>query len=773
MKKLFIFLANLFAINALVFACDTTQINKNAWSIVYISSEELTGEGANNGHGFHCFDGDSTTFWHSQWQNVEAAYPHEIQLDLGDTFAINGFSLLTRASTNNGRINDFLFYVTNDTNDWGTPQAAGQLDYPNAQSSEQQTAYVFFGTVAGRYIRLVANSSVAGDVYAMIAELDVYQDTVCPPTGQNNQVIQVTPIPRQFSTNPPFVLEAVVSSGLPLQYEVVNGPATISDSLVTLTGEGGDVIIRISQVGDSNYYPVAIELIFNVTNLQDFYPIVRSKLTDSYPVQMPRLMPYLIHTNVTIDEADSLSITSVRYQVDGMDTAAVNVHGDYQLWWTPDAFGTHTVSVVATASNGNTYTEDITIEVTDAIEDRAVQTLEDAVIDMGTIGSQWYYGSYELPQSVAAYDSIAAFFDVTCPNVAGGCDDWDRIAWVQIKDPTGKWVELFRYITPYGVACDHYIDVTNYESLLQGKIDFRVYIETWGTGGWQMDLILNYFAGEPEYPYSLMEEMWQGTYNFGDPANLQPMDTVTFGLPHGVQKATLRLVTTGHGWGENNTGNAAEFYHAIHHLNVNGEEAFTQDLWQNCNPNPDGCTGQHGTWQYNRAGWCPGLIARPFIYDLTPYLWQTPFNLQYIFQTSYQDNCHPNNPNCVSGVTCTDCNASYNPHYRISCYAIRYSSLPLVVGVDNYVPKQNQSIDFEVYPNPSSGKFRLNFPNETNQKLVCTVIAINGQTLRTYFFDNSQEAADRLLDVSSLSKGVYFVQIYTEKGMNAKKIVLQ
>ncbi|MDD4395794.1 MAG: discoidin domain-containing protein, partial [Bacteroidales bacterium] len=242
MKKLFIFLANLFAINVLVFACDTTQINKNAWSIVYISSEELTGEGANNGHGFHCFDGDSTTFWHSQWQNVEAAYPHEIQLDLGDTFAINGFSLLTRASTNDGRINDFLFYVTNDTNDWGTPQAAGQLDYPNVQSSEQQTAYVFFGTVAGRYVRLVANSSVAGDVYAMIAELDVYQDTVCPPTGQNNQVIQLTPIPRQFSTNPPFVLEVVVSSGLPLQYEVVNGPATISDSLVTLTGEGGDVI---------------------------------------------------------------------------------------------------------------------------------------------------------------------------------------------------------------------------------------------------------------------------------------------------------------------------------------------------------------------------------------------------------------------------------------------------------------------------------------------------------------------------------------------------
>lgn len=99
-------------------------------------------------------------------------------------------------------------------------------------------------------------------------------------------------------------------------------------------------------------------------------------------------------------------------------------------------------------------------------------------------------------------------------------------------------------------------------------------------------------------------------------------------------------------------------------------QSFPQDLWTTCNPNPDGCQPQSGTWTYSRAGWCPGSISAPYNYDLTPLLTSDGFDLSYIFQTNYQDNCHPNNPNCVSGVTCPDCNDGYNPYYRVSSYAI-------------------------------------------------------------------------------------------------------
>ena len=48
------------------------------------------------------------------------------------------------------------------------------------------------------------------------------------------------------------------------------------------------------------------------------------------------------------------------------------------------------------------------------------------------------------------------------------------------------------------------------------------------------------------------------------------METVDIAVADNVEAAKLRLTTTGHGWGNNNTGNAAEFYYATHNLAVNG-----------------------------------------------------------------------------------------------------------------------------------------------------------------------------------------------------------
>lgn len=127
----------------------------------------------------------------------------------------------------------------------------------------------------------------------------------------------------------------------------------------------------------------------------------------------------------------------------------------------------------------------------------------------------------------------------------------------------------------------------------------------------------------------------------------------------------------------------------------------------------------------------------------------------------------------MSGVTCTNCNESYNPHCRISGYAIYYSKNPFIASISNHEQKAEENLDFQLYPNPNTGKFRLNFSKEINNEIVCTVIGVNGQTLRTYFFDSSIEAEEQLFDISSLSKGIYFLKCYTEKGINAKKIELK
>lgn len=776
MKKEFLFLINILIINIYAWSCDTTKIDRTNWQIIYVDSEELTGEGADNGHAIHCLDGDSTTFWHTQWQNTVHHYPHEIWIDLGETHNINGFSCLTRGNnTRNGRINQFEFYITSDTTDWGAPQSMGYLVYPQPNSGVQQTAEVYFGAVEGRYVRLVGLSSVAGDNYTMIAELNVYEDTACAPTGMQNQVIYTTPIERQLSTNPPIVVSASASSGLPLQYFIIDGPATVSDSIVTLTGEGGIVTVGISQEGDSAFYPAETTLSFEVINLNDYSPEIRPNITAMYPLEMPRLMPYLLHTTTSIAESQYLTVDAVTYSIGGEDFAGVKEGNDFAFWWTPNAYGTVPVTITSTASNGNTTSETILVEVTDQIADQTVTTLDSAIIDYGNLGIRTYTGTYTLPQFAAAYNQITANLYVTCPPLSGGCDDWDRLAYVQVKDPSGKWVEILRYITPYGKACSHSVDVTDFASLLQGDVDIRMFIDTWGTGGWQIRLDFEYTAGEPEYDYTDVEELWQGSYNFGDPANLQPLDTVTVGIFHEAREAHIRLTTTGHGWGDNNTGNAAEFYHAVHHLQINGEDAFEQDLWTDCYPNPDGCNNQSGTYKYDRAGWCPGSISRPYIYDVTPYLWQTPFQLSYIFQPSYMDECHPHNPDCVTGVTCSDCNAGSNPFYRVSCYLIRSTNTPRVLGNDDYktpLITENEYV-FTAYPNPCTQKFRLNFNTEINERLVCTLVNAGGESIRTYFFNSSREAEQYLFDVSFLSKGIYFLNVYTKYQSGVQKIIVQ
>ncbi|WP_159456159.1 MBG domain-containing protein [Chitinophaga eiseniae] len=56
----------------------------------------------------------------------------------------------------------------------------------------------------------------------------------------------------------PFMLSAISSSGLPVTYAVVSGPATINGNTVTITGSGA-VTIAANQAGNSNYQPAAEE----------------------------------------------------------------------------------------------------------------------------------------------------------------------------------------------------------------------------------------------------------------------------------------------------------------------------------------------------------------------------------------------------------------------------------------------------------------------------------------------------------------------------------
>jgi RHS repeat-associated protein len=70
-----------------------------------------------------------------------------------------------------------------------------------------------------------------------------------------SQTITFGAIPSKATNDAPFALAATASSGLPVSFAVVSGPATVIGNTVTLTGSVGTVTIRASQAGSANYSP--------------------------------------------------------------------------------------------------------------------------------------------------------------------------------------------------------------------------------------------------------------------------------------------------------------------------------------------------------------------------------------------------------------------------------------------------------------------------------------------------------------------------------------
>jgi hypothetical protein len=308
-------------------------------------------------------------------------------------------------------------------------------------------------------------------------------------------------------------------------------------------------------------------------------------------------------------------------------------------------------------------------------------------------------------------------------------------------------------------------------SILQGKVSFRVNCATLDNG-YYYDLTLDYGAGAPEYNYSDIEIIWWETYQFGDYANLQPVENVNFTFQENAEDAKLKLVSTGHGWGDLNSNNAAEFYDATHHIYVNGSETFEQHNWYDCNPNPDGCQPQSGTWYHDRAGWCPGAIAQWFDYSLTPFMAEESLDLGYVFFEDYVDYCHPNHPSCVTGVTCDDCDDGYNPHLIVACNLVVFSNTPVDSGamVSINEPAFELANYIKLYPNPSDGNMTLEFNGNTDfDGAEVSILGLTGNLYDQFYW----EGETRSMNLSGLSRGVYFVKIQTEKGTEMRKIVIQ
>jgi len=602
-----------------------------------------------------------------------------------------------------------------------------------------------------------------GDIlnFAMVGPTSNFNGTL----DTNYQAISFAEIPNKLNTAPPFQIEATSTAGLEVTFNILSGPASITGNTITLSGDTGLVVVEATQPGNSQYNPAEpVIQSFHVLNPNWHVPAIdpRNPLAGDIPV--PSLSQIQLACISTITYPELFSVGGVQFRVNGQTIEAQNFwNGHFTAWWTPPAYGNYTIEILATNNYGATATKNVNINVVPSATDMSVDAFKDILLNTSVSTATV---DAELPSYLGAFDKITATLNVHCPS--GGCGEWDRVASVDARDKEGNWFQIIKYITPYGVACSHDIDLTDYASILQGKVTFRVNCETYDNG-YFYDLSFDYRQGIPPHKYSMVKEVWKNYYPFGDYATPQPVDTFNYTYPDNAVASKLKLISTGHGWDNNyNTGNAAEFYNATHNIWVNGVKTFTQHNWTTCNPNPDGCMPQGGTWQFNRAGWCPGSIAKPFDFDMNGFVPGHDIELRYIFQESYMDLCHPNHPDCVTGVTCIDCMRGFNPALDVACNLVTYSDGPIIiVGDKEYVPSSSV---LNVFPNPTTGKFEVS---------LITLASIRNADI--YIFDNTGRPVKQMewdgqkmtVDLSANSKGIYLLKVVTPDWTESKKIILK
>ena len=71
----------------------------------------------------------------------------------------------------------------------------------------------------------------------------------------DDQTINFPAIADKLTTAAPFGISATASSGLPVSFSIVSGPATVSGTTITLDGVEGTVTVRASQAGNAQYNP--------------------------------------------------------------------------------------------------------------------------------------------------------------------------------------------------------------------------------------------------------------------------------------------------------------------------------------------------------------------------------------------------------------------------------------------------------------------------------------------------------------------------------------
>ena len=174
-------------------------IAQNTISIKSASTEETSGEGANNGKAINAIDGDPATFWHSQWTGTAAVMPHTIEFNLGKTYNVSSLRWLHRQNNSNGNTKTANIYISNDGIAWGNPELITIPDLTTTQTID-------ITAKTGQFVKLVIQSNHPGTNNSSLAEINFYGCEYTGPITANsslkeNITVNIYPNPTTNKVN--------------------------------------------------------------------------------------------------------------------------------------------------------------------------------------------------------------------------------------------------------------------------------------------------------------------------------------------------------------------------------------------------------------------------------------------------------------------------------------------------------------------------------------------------------------------------------------------
>ncbi|KAL8898503.1 MAG: hypothetical protein Q9207_006668 [Kuettlingeria erythrocarpa] len=128
-------------------AATQTITPRTGWTLTVDSFQSGTGN-----EGPNILDGNTATFWHTQWMPTAAPFPHVVVIDMKKIINVNGFTYLPRQdASSNGNIGQHTIQLSSDGTTFTTVAFGTYLDDRSLKTTP-------FTTTPARYVRLTVTS---------------------------------------------------------------------------------------------------------------------------------------------------------------------------------------------------------------------------------------------------------------------------------------------------------------------------------------------------------------------------------------------------------------------------------------------------------------------------------------------------------------------------------------------------------------------------------------------------------------------------------------